>query len=161
MLESAREQCAQAGARVDVLHMDVRLAECLALEGRAAEALVACDAALETVGSLDGVFSILPYLLRIRGWALLTLGQRDEARQVLKAALGQAHDTKADYEIALTADIVAQVARADGDEAEATELESVRDSIFGELGVTGPETILLPVGRAATTEPLPLTHRSR
>ena len=71
VLESAREQCAHAGARVDVLHMDVRLAECLALEGRAAEALAACDAALETVGSLDGVFSILPYLLRIRGWALL------------------------------------------------------------------------------------------
>ena len=67
-------------------------------------------------GSLEGVYTIIPYLLRIRGWALLTLGQgRRGAAGPARPALGQANDKKADYEIALTADVLAQVLRADGE----------------------------------------------
>jgi predicted ATPase/class 3 adenylate cyclase len=164
LLTGVRDQYVAAGGRrVEVLMIDVRLAEALALEGRAAEAVAACDAALDTVASLEGLYTIMPYLLRIRGWALHEVGETDEARQVLKAAIGQAHDLKADYEIALTADVLAQVLRAGGDEDEegdAVELEAVRDSIFDELGIKAPEAVLLPaVGVSADNRRL--TRRDR
>jgi len=155
LLLEARAQYVAAGARVEVLLMDARVAEAHAFARRPTEALAACDAALDSVRALHGVFAIMPYLLRVRGWALYELGRVDEARQVLRASLGQAHDRKADYEVALTADVLARVARAAGDVVEAAELESVRDAIFGELGVCEAECVLLPGRAPAAVERTP------
>src|SRR5207253_320136 len=103
---------------------------------RASAALERCDAALDLLPRLEGVFVLLPYLLRVRGWALAALGRQEEAAEVLRSSLAGAREKKADYEAALTADALAQVMRSLGEPS--SELEEVRDSIFTELGVEAP-----------------------
>ncbi len=142
LLEEAHAEYQSAGARGELLMIDARIAECLAFEGRAEEALARVEAALDLLPRLEGVFVVLPYLLRIRGWALLALGRVDEGREVLRSSLAGAHEKHADYEVALTADLLAAVERALGEPDD--ELEAVRDAIFEELGVVAPPVLPIP-----------------
>jgi hypothetical protein len=88
------------------------------------------------------VFVVLPYLLRIRGWALLALGRVEEGCEVLRASLAGAYEKSANYEVALTADLLARVLRTLDEPDE--ELERASDSIFEELGVVSPPVLPLP-----------------
>jgi class 3 adenylate cyclase/tetratricopeptide (TPR) repeat protein len=142
LLAEARDHYEQDGAHAEVLLMDARIAECLAFEGRASESLALCESALGRIPSLDGVFLLLPFLLRVRGWGLLAAGRVDEAREVLKASLTRAQDKDADYEAALAADCLAGLYRASGDPA--ADLEAVRDAIFADLGVVTPPVLPTP-----------------
>jgi class 3 adenylate cyclase/tetratricopeptide (TPR) repeat protein len=139
LLEEARELYSADGAHADALLMDARIAECLAFEGRAGEALELADAALDRVPSLEGIFLLLPFLLRVRGWALWATGRTDEAREVLRSSLSGAQEKKADYEVALAADTLAAFQRWSGDPAD--DLEDVRDAIFAKLGVVEPPVL--------------------
>jgi class 3 adenylate cyclase/tetratricopeptide (TPR) repeat protein len=140
-LEQARAQYASDGAKVEVLMMDARLAECSALEGDPAGALAAADEALEVVPTLDGVYTIPPYLLRIRGWALFILGRVGEAEAVLRSSLDRGQEKGADYEVALTADVLADVLHAQGERT--SDLEEMREAIFRQLGVAHPDALTL------------------
>ena len=119
--------------------MDARIAECLAFERRAEELLALCDAALDRVRSLEGIFLLLPFLLRIRGWGLWATGRIDEAREVLKSSLSGAQERGADYEVALAADCLAGLYTACGEPA--ADFEDLRDAIFDKLGVIGPPVL--------------------
>jgi class 3 adenylate cyclase/tetratricopeptide (TPR) repeat protein len=149
LLEEARRGYEQGQAHGEVLLLgDARLAERLAFEGRAKEALAVCEAALDRSSSLEGVFVVLPFLLRLRGWALFSLGRAGEAEEVLRSSLEHAREKDADYEVALTADVLAEVMRERGEDP--GDLDDVRDSIFRDLGVVRPDVITLPhlVGEA-------------
>jgi class 3 adenylate cyclase/tetratricopeptide (TPR) repeat protein len=143
LLEEARTEYEQAGAHAEVLLIDARIAECLAYEGRPAEALALCDSALERATSLAGVFLLVPFLLRLRGWGLLTSGRADEARAVLDESLTRAREKEADYEVALTLDVLADLCRHNGESNGGLEVE--RDAILKRLGV-----VAAPVLPAAT-----------
>jgi tetratricopeptide (TPR) repeat protein len=147
LLDEARSEYGQAGAHAEVLLIDARIAECLAYEERPAEALALCEAALDRAGSLEGVFLLVPFLLRLRGWALLTTGRADEARATLDESLARAREKDADYEVALTLDVVAALRRHSGEATGGLEVE--RDAIFHRLGVVAPP--VLPAAVAAPT----------
>ena len=142
LLEEARAEFASAGLRGDVLLMDARIAECFALEGRVDESFQRCDAALELLPKLEGVFMLLPYLLRIRGWALVALGSIDEGMDVLTRSMDEARAKDATYEVALAADALAQGQRLAG--RDASDLEALRDEICSLLGVVSPPVLPLP-----------------
>ncbi len=59
---------------------------------------------------------------------------------MLRSSLAGAQEKEANYEVALTADVLAGLLRAEGTPDE--ELEAVRDSIFAELGVVAAGTVL-------------------
>jgi hypothetical protein len=90
---------------------------------------------------------LVPFLLRLRGWALLTTGRADEARATLDESLARAREKDADYEVALTLDVVAALRRHSGEATGGLEVE--RDAIFHRLGVVAPP--VLPAAVAAPT----------
>lgn len=139
MLAEARELYESEGAHADALLMDARIAECLAFERRAEESLAVSDAALDRVKSLDGIFLLLPFLLRVRGWGLWATGRIDEAGEVLKSSLSGAREKGADYEVALAADCLAGLNGACGEPA--GDLDDLRDTIFDRLGVIDPPVL--------------------
>jgi class 3 adenylate cyclase/tetratricopeptide (TPR) repeat protein len=139
LLEEARELYRSEGAEFELLTTEARLAECLVLERRSAEALAAADAALAQAEGVAGASVVAAALHRHRGSALLQLDDRAGARAAFEASLATARAggenyglISNDYEVALTLDALARLERADGTDAA---LESERDAILTRLGV--------------------------
>ena len=118
---------------------DARTAECLMLEGQAAEALALSTSALERRKSLESGLHLKVMQLRTQGCSLLQLDRLEEARAALVAALEEARKRSLAYEVALTLDALSLLARLIDEPA--AELEEERDVILGRLGVMRiPET---------------------
>jgi tetratricopeptide (TPR) repeat protein len=132
LLEAARAGYAKAGEPGEVLATEIRIAECLALQGRMAEALI-------TVG---GGTRATPQVLaaqetavnRIRGYALAQQGAADQARAIFETNVRTARERPARYEEALSLDALI---RLDGhlDRPPDTSATGARDALFGQLGI--------------------------
>ena len=105
-----RDAFVSAELDADVLELDGRVAERLALEQRGAEALTLATDTLRVM-RVQGLASELPLLQRVRGCALLQLGRRAEAREALVDSLELARSTESGYEIAMS--LIALAADAD------------------------------------------------
>ncbi|HZO62235.1 MAG TPA: tetratricopeptide repeat protein [Gaiellaceae bacterium] len=136
LLAEAREQHVLDGERGEVLETEARIAELLVLQGDAAEGLAAADATLDRARRFDGIFVLVPTLLRVRGRALMQLGRTAEAQEALSRSLDQARLDSADYDAGLALDSLAALRRLGGGPAD--ELERERDEIFARLGVVAP-----------------------
>ena len=77
LLGQARDLNHEIGDEPEELESDVRIAECLAMQGRAAEALELATEALARSETLGGPAT--PQLQRVRGCALAQLGRLAEA----------------------------------------------------------------------------------
>jgi class 3 adenylate cyclase/tetratricopeptide (TPR) repeat protein len=141
-LEESRAIYESDSVLSEVLLMDARIAECLAFAGDAKGALARCDEALARAASLDDLFVLLPVLHRLRGWALLATGRLDEGVEALSLSMEAAGEKEVVYEVALTADALAQGQRLRGEDA--SELEALRDAIFSTLGVVDAGVLVLP-----------------
>lgn len=133
LLAEARSAHDRAGARGEVAQTDARIAECLLLEGKPAQALALATSTLAKSAALDGVFLLAELLERLRGLALMALGRLPESRLALDASLEGARQKGADYEAALTLDAMVEGARLEGEPA--SELVAERDALFRRLGI--------------------------
>ena len=114
--DQARAGFVGDGEHAEVLETDARIAECLVLQGRAATALDAADAAIGRAASLAGSGAQLPLLHRVRGLALAQLGDLRLARAALDESLRIAQSRNALHEVAWTLDALIQTASGDPDQ---------------------------------------------
>src|SRR5207245_8091766 len=102
MLNEAKEEYERSGERGEVLLTEAKLAECLMLGGQSDGALELASSALQRAETVEGVYVVVPALLRVQGCALAQLGRVDEARTALLESLESARAKEADYEAGLT-----------------------------------------------------------
>ena len=113
LLEQARAVNHEIGDQPEELESDVRIAECLAMQGRSAQALELATAALVRSETLGGPAT--PQLQRVRGCALAQLGRLSEARVALQESVDGARDREAEYEEALALHGLARIAAIEGE----------------------------------------------
>lgn len=135
MLGDARDEYRDAASLAELCNAEGWIAECLMLQGDAEAALAFATEVLERSRSLKGVFDVIALLNRVRGSALLQLGGLEEAEEALDAAVDEARERNATYELALSLDALATLAGVTGDGA--SDLERERDAILERLGVVG------------------------
>jgi class 3 adenylate cyclase/tetratricopeptide (TPR) repeat protein len=133
------------GAQLQALETSARIAECHVVAGDASAALIAADEALEQAQALGGVAAQSPLLHRVRGAALMKSGDLAAATVALDASLAAAQARNAEYEMALTTELLAELARRAGDAEKATVLQATHDSVFVRLGVVSPPNIFGPL----------------
>ena len=104
LLDAAREEQLATGQQGEVLSTDVRRIEVRLFEGESAAALTLIEEAEGLATTTDGGSVFLPALERLRGWAMLQMGQVDDATRILDQALDDAMRRGDDYEQALTLD---------------------------------------------------------
>jgi tetratricopeptide (TPR) repeat protein len=138
LLDEARLLYAAAEDEVELLTTDARIAECLVLQGRAADARAHVVDALRQAESMAGVSVIVANLHRLLGWTHLQTAELNSAREALERSLDLARlDDEnfglrsADYEVALTLE-------------PANQAKTERDAIFARLGVVAVPEPPLP-----------------
>ncbi len=131
----AHREYVAAGLDSDAQETDTHRAESLVLEGRAAEALALADAALRAAASDGETERDLARLERVRGYALLQLGDRQAAFDALTVSLEAGRAREADFEVAMTLLALARVARATDDAERAVALEDEGTAMLEPLGV--------------------------
>jgi class 3 adenylate cyclase/tetratricopeptide (TPR) repeat protein len=152
LLEEARALSECEGDEVRILIADVWLAECLLMEGESNSAVSLADGTLQRARAMRGVSVLVAALHRLRGLVFVELGEVDQARAAFEESLRSARLPDAnlpmrstDYEVALTLDAIANLARALGESTDGFVLE--RDEILDRLGVVKiPES---PLGRVS------------
>ena len=142
--DAARIEYAEAGLDADAREIDGRIAECLVLEGRSAEALALADATLGASMQDDENPPDAPLLQRVRGYALLQTRRPNAARDAFDASLESGRARDADYEVALTLVALAQLANVEGEAARAEQLESEGSQLLERLGVLSLPQVPLP-----------------
>jgi tetratricopeptide (TPR) repeat protein len=134
LYEEALAESSDIGAHADVLESDARIAECLLGQGRWAQALALAESGLDDAQTLGGSPPQTVLLERVRGAALLQLGDVARARASLEASLAEGRVRHADYEIALTLQVMADLSEhEDGDRD--IDLDAESRAIFARLGV--------------------------
>ena len=143
LLGQARDLNHEIGDEPEELESDVRIAECLAMQGRASEALELATEALARSETLGGPAT--PQLQRVRGCALAQLGRLSEAREALEESVAGARGREAEYEEALALQGLARIGAIEGS-SDAPELEARYRAIFERLGVVAAP--MIPIGEA-------------
>jgi tetratricopeptide (TPR) repeat protein len=115
LFEEAERESRAVGAHTDALEARVRRAEAMMLDGRAEAALELADDVLEQLRPHNGVTSQTPLLHRIRGAAYLHTGQLARARTALEESVAAGRARRTDYEVALTLELLEELARRSGD----------------------------------------------
>jgi class 3 adenylate cyclase/tetratricopeptide (TPR) repeat protein len=133
LFDQASVEFLEIGDRAGLLETNARIAECRLFQGEPSEALSLADEALILAESMGGVNVQLPMLHRIRGEALVLLGDAEHGREALEESLRMGRVRGADYEVGLTLRALSMAARLRGDGAE--ELEEQASSILEALGV--------------------------
>jgi class 3 adenylate cyclase/tetratricopeptide (TPR) repeat protein len=136
LLSEARSMHEDVGSRAWVLEDDSRIAECHLLNGDFRNALSLAYSALAGASGAEGVGVQIPMLHRIRGLALMGLGEHASARGAFEESLRLGRSRGAEFEVALTLQALADVLRLQGTpEADAGPLEMESRSVLGRLGV--------------------------
>jgi class 3 adenylate cyclase/tetratricopeptide (TPR) repeat protein len=136
LLEEARSTHMDVGGQAWVLEDDARIAECHLFMGDHQTALSVATDALRRATGPEGVGVQAPMLQRVRGQALIGLGEHDQAREALDESLRLARARGAEFEVALTLRAQAGLLRLlRADEAEVGPLEADSRSVLGRLGV--------------------------
>jgi tetratricopeptide (TPR) repeat protein len=143
LLEQARDLNHEIGDEPEELESDVRIAECLAIQGRSTQALELSTEALVRSETLGGPAT--PQLQRVRGCALAQLERLSEARVALQESVAGAREREAEYEEALALQGLARIAAME-ERPDAPEFEARYRAIFERLGVVAAPVI--PIGEA-------------
>lgn len=129
LLEDARAVYQALGAQNELAETEARIAGSLVRGGQADDGLARADAARELASELH-----VPLIERIRGYALLQLGDPAGARDAFEVSLASARAQDADFETAVTLDALVRLdvlEHGASDPVIATE----RDEILERLGV--------------------------
>jgi hypothetical protein len=142
LFDEARDALLSVGAEGELLIADAYRAECLAFEGRHADAVHAVDDVLARAPA-RGEHSLAPLLLRVTGIAAAQRGDIEGAFAAFDGSCVAARNLAADHEVALTLDVVVQLGELDG--SDTAEARRERDEIFARLDVQWtPDVPLAP-----------------
>jgi hypothetical protein len=114
--------------------VDALTAECHLLAGEPARALELATNTMAAIVRMDGVDNAVPPLERVRGAALVALGQTELGFQSLRASLAAARHRDAGHEVAATLGALLS-ASAQADEEEAEQWRRERATIVATLGI--------------------------
>jgi class 3 adenylate cyclase/tetratricopeptide (TPR) repeat protein len=142
-LDEAEKGFTEIGAEGFVFETWVRKAENALLTGDPGAALPIIDMSLEKTAEASGATVLRAALHRLRGCALLALGNNEEARTELDASLTDARAASADHEIGLTLEALARWAQRTG--TDAGEWTAERDDIFRHLGINAAPPVPIQV----------------
>jgi len=131
-LERAVKEFDHLGASAFVFSTRVRMAEALLVGGKCSDSLELANSLLGRIGD-DAEVKSKVQLQRARGWALLSLGNFDEAGRAIDDAATRAGDSR--YERACNDLCRANIADALGDVDTAVDLQRRADTTLAELGV--------------------------
>ena len=143
IFEESIAESSDVGAHEKLLEALARKAECLMLSGDAVAALSVAEDALVQARSLGGVPAQIPLLQRIRGVALARTGDRDTAEEALGQSLQAARERGAEYEVALTSLLLAEV-QIDASAADRDALRRAAETTLAKLGVVSTPDLLGP-----------------
>lgn len=143
LLEQARMWFTDVGATDLVVETDARRAEGLVLEGKGAAALDLVSESLRRARSEEGSATHAPLLHRVRGYALMQVGDLEGAAEALESSLRLARAMDAGHEVATTLQAFAELRRLRGLPPSPDEEEESRD-LFTRLGVVAVPRVPLP-----------------
>ena len=149
--DAARAEYAEAGLDADARETDGRRADCFVLERRSEEARLLAEQTLRVSEQEDANPPDAPLLQRVRGYALLQLGDTSAAQAAFDASLASGRARDADYEVALTLVALLQLARIAGDDERITALDRESSALLERLGVCSLPSVPLPVTFAPPT----------
>jgi hypothetical protein len=124
----------QAGQQGEAIATDARLAEMHVLAGEPEDALLLVDEVLVRAERL-GATLLVSRLLRVRGWALVQLGDAARAREPLDRSLTLARKRHDLYESALALEALARLEELTTGDANGLDAEA--RALFAQLGVVG------------------------
>jgi tetratricopeptide (TPR) repeat protein len=153
IFEASMAESRSVGAHEKLLEATARKAECLMLSGEVVEALALADDGLVQARSLGGVPAQIPLLQRVRGVALGKTGDRQAAQQALDHSLVAARARGAEYEVALSSLVMAEV-QIEASAADREELRRGAEATLAKLGVVSPPDLLGSPMRVSATASL-------
>jgi class 3 adenylate cyclase/tetratricopeptide (TPR) repeat protein len=133
LLEEALAGFEHIGERQYIIETKARIAENLAFQGASESALAQVDEALSLAGAMDGVHTAAPMMHRIRGYAWMQLGGREEARRAFEESLALARQQETPFDAALALRALARL--GGGSETSVADLEGESATILAKLGV--------------------------
>ena len=133
LFTAAREAKAQVGESAHVVDIDARMLECLVYQGHAREALMRCEREIARITGTD-LRAVLPILERVRGWALLSLGDPAGAQEAFLLSLEESRAMTLRPDEAAALDALVQVA-IDGGQIPDSDIVRERDELFERLGI--------------------------
>ncbi|MEZ0233840.1 MAG: tetratricopeptide repeat protein, partial [Actinomycetota bacterium] len=145
MLDEALAMFRDVGAEEEVVDVVARTAECRVLMGDSSTALALADEAHTRMQGTEAAALAGALLDRIRGYALLQLGDAGEARLAIDRSLAEARAQGLDHEVAYALDALirlSDVERAPPPEGATEE----RDAILSKLGI--PLVVKIPIEAA-------------
>jgi len=141
IFEESIAESRDVGAGEKLLEAQARKAECLMLSGDVAGALSVAEEGLFQARSLGGVPAQIPLLQRVRGAALARTGEQTQAQDALEQSLLAARERGAEYEVALTSLVMAEV-RQDASVTEREQLRLAAEATLAKLGVVSTPDLL-------------------
>jgi class 3 adenylate cyclase/tetratricopeptide (TPR) repeat protein len=142
LFAGSRRDCLALGESHEVLMIDALTAECHLLAGEAERALALATETLAAISQIDGVDNAVPLLERVRGAALVALGQTELGFGSLRASLAAARQRDADHEVAATLGALLSAGAGESDR-EVAQWQRDRATIVAGLGIMEPQ----PVGQ--------------
>jgi tetratricopeptide (TPR) repeat protein len=143
LLEQARAWFTDVGATDLVSETDARRAEGLVLEGKGEAALELVSEMLKGTRSEEGSVTHAPLLHRVRGYALMQVGDLEGAAQAVETSLRLARAGDAGHEVAATLQASGELRRLRG-LPPAQEVEEESRDLLARLGVVAVPRVPLP-----------------
>jgi predicted ATPase/class 3 adenylate cyclase len=132
-----RELAQWAGLRPQVLEIDTRIAEMHMLQGDWGRAAFQVTRTLKEALALDGVYSRVPTLHRLRGECHLHQGDLPRARESFERSLASARERMSSYDEALTVEALARLDQLEGRQPDADALRESHETLE-RLNVVAP-----------------------
>jgi class 3 adenylate cyclase/tetratricopeptide (TPR) repeat protein len=136
LLVEARDSLELLGLSAEVVETDASLVEALLVSGSPAAAAAVAEAAIQRAHSLSAGY-LLPTLHRLRGAALLDLGDLDQGEACLGLALRACEAQAEEIERGFILAELARAADARADDAKARELAAESERALARLGFVG------------------------
>lgn len=142
-LDEALRGFQDIGAAGFILETEMRVAESRIFAGDHSTAFRLATDTLERIKGTSGTPVLHAALERVRGYALLQAGDPGEAARCLEESLSLGQSVGAEYEVALTLEGLARLARVGGRGSPSSYLAEA-ESILQRLGVVSTPRIPLP-----------------
>ena len=138
LFAGSRRDYLALGESHEVLMIDALTAECHLWAGEPERALELATRTMTAIRQMDGVDNAVPLLERVRGAALVALGQTELGFQSLRASLAAARQRDAGHEVATTLGALLSAGAQDSEE-EAAQWRRERATIVATLGIIEPQ----------------------
>lgn len=133
LLADARTTQHEHGQQGEVLTTDLRRAEAMLLARRSRDALDIADEIASKADGTDGGALLMTGVARVRGWAVLQLGDRLESAAQFREAYRLAAERGDDFQATLALDGL--LASLDADDPDRSETTARRDRLMRKLGI--------------------------